>query len=95
MDNMRTLLRRNLGRSLEAHPPLDRLRAAWPVACGKGMAAQATPVALEAGVLTVEVHSDAWLAEFQTRGPVLQHELARIARVPLTGIHFSRANRTR
>lgn len=91
MDSMRTLLRGNLGRSLEAHPPLDRLRAAWPVACGKNMAAQATLVSLEAGVLEVEAASDAWLDELRSRAAVLEHDLARIARVPLTGIHFRRA----
>ena len=88
MDDMRSVLRRNLGRSLEAHPPLDRLRAAWPVACGRSMAAQASLVSLENGTLEVAVASDAWLEEFRIRGSVLQHELARIARVPLTGIHF-------
>lgn len=88
MDSMRTLLRGNLGRSLEAHPPLDRLRAAWPVACGKSMASQATLVSLEAGTLEVHVASEAWLDELRSRGTVLQHELSRISRVPLTGIHF-------
>ncbi len=91
MDSMRTLLRANLGRSLEAHPPLDRLRAAWPVACGTAMAAQATLVSVEAGILEIEVGSEAWLEELRARASVLQHELARVARVPLRGIHFRRA----
>lgn len=91
MDDMRSVLRRNLGRSLEAHPPLDRLRAAWPVVCGRNMAAQASLISVEDGMLEVHVTSDAWLEEFRIRGSVLQHELARIARVPLTGIHFKKA----
>lgn len=91
MDDMRELLRRNLGRSLEAHPALDRLRAAWPVACGRNMAAQGTLISLEAGMLAIEVESEAWLEELRSRGQVLQHELARISRVPLTGIHFRKA----
>lgn len=91
MDDMRAVLRRNLGRSLEALTPLDRLRAAWPVACGKSMAAQATLVSLEEGTLQIEVSSEAWLEELRSRTSVLRHELARIARVPLSAIHFRKA----
>ena len=37
MEGMRGLLRGSLGRSLEAMQEVDRLAAAWPVACGSAM----------------------------------------------------------
>ncbi len=38
MDDMRSMLRGALGRSLSGMAEEDRLAAAWPVACGAAMA---------------------------------------------------------
>ena len=46
MEDMRTLLRGSLGRSLKAMNPQDKLAAAWPVACGKAMVERGEVVAL-------------------------------------------------
>lgn len=88
MESMREVLRRSLGRSLEALPALDRLAAAWPVACGKAMASWGTIVSFEAGVVRVEVRDEVSLAQLRSMGGVLQNELARIAGVPVCAIHF-------
>ena len=88
MQSMRHILQQSLGRSLEAMPELDRLQAAWPVACGKAMAAQGEITGFAAGVVSVHVHNDAWLDQMRSMGAVLQRELAKIARVRVTGIHF-------
>ena len=41
MQRMREMLRDSLARSLRELPELDRLAAAWPVACGPALAAHA------------------------------------------------------
>jgi hypothetical protein len=89
MQNMRDLLRSSLGRSLRDLPELDRLAAAWPVACGSALASRAEITALTPErVVHISVHHVEWLDQFQHMRSALQSDLARIAAVPLTGIHF-------
>jgi predicted nucleic acid-binding Zn ribbon protein len=88
MNSMRDMLKGNLGRSLAAMSALDRLTAAWPVACGPAMARRATVAALEDGVLNIEVADAVWLDQMRGMNAVLARELSRIADVPLAGIHF-------
>ena len=91
MESMRQLLRNTLGRSLEAMPALDRLRAAWPVACGKALAARGRIIAYEGALVTVAVDDASWLDQLRSMRAVLERELARIAAVPVRGIHFEGA----
>jgi len=89
MQNMRDLLRSSLGRSLRDLPELDRLTAAWPVACGSALASRAEITALSPDrVLHITINSPEWLQPFTHTRTALQNDLARIAAVPLTGIHF-------
>ena len=81
MENMRELLRRSLGRSLDALPALDRLTAAWPVACGPALARRGVLTSFEAGVLHIEVADAAWMEQMLGMRAVLEHELARICQV--------------
>lgn len=69
-------------------PALDRLTAAWQVACGAAMARRGVVQAFEGGVLRVEVEDPAWLEQMRGMQAVLEHEVARIADVKLAGIHF-------
>ena len=89
MQNMREMLRRELGRSLHALPPVDRLAAAWPVACGSALAAHAEVTGYEQGGVSVAVAGREWLDTFGQMRRVLTSDLARIAGVPVTAIHFS------
>ncbi len=82
MDSMRDMLRKNLGRSLETLPALDRLRAAWPVACGKAMAGRGEIIAFTDGIVNVEVQDLVWLDQMRCMRAILESELARIAAVP-------------
>ena len=88
MQNMREMLRGSLGRSLSGMTALDRLTAAWPVACGQAVARKGHILSFEAGVLRVEVSDPAWMEQMLSMRGVLEHELARIAGVKLAGIHF-------
>ena len=88
MENMRTLLRGTLGRSLSTMPAIDRLTAAWPVACGPTLARKGTITRFEAGILTIEVTDSAWMDQLLAMRAVLEQELGRIAEVQLSGIHF-------
>ena len=88
MDSMREMMRRTLGRSLQALPEIDRLTAAWPVACGPALAEKGHIVGLANGVLRVEAMNSVWLEQLRSMQEILQRELARIADVKLAGIHF-------
>ena len=95
MESMRDVLRGSLGRSLQTMEPLDRLRAAWPVACGAAMARKGVVVGFEDGVLRIAVTDSTWMEQMMAMRSVLQKELSRIAEVKLGGIHFYRAAATR
>ncbi len=88
MEGMRDLLKRQLGRSLRTMPEVDRLAAAWPVACGRAMAERGKIAGFVNGVIQVEVTDSDWLRQMLSMRGVLEHELARIAGVQVTGIHF-------
>ncbi len=88
MESMRDVLKRNLARSLETLPVADRLAAAWPVACGKALAARGEIAGFVDGVVRVEVQDAMWMEQMLSMGGVLERELAKIAGVQVRGIHF-------
>ena len=90
---MRTVLRRSLGRSLHALGDVDRLTAAWPVACGKAMAAHGEVAGFFEGTVTVAVSDPAWLSQMMSMRSALQSEIGRIAGVKVTAIHFEMKKR--
>jgi len=93
MENMRSILRGTLGRSLQALSDEDRLAAAWPVACGRAMAEHGEIAGFFEGTVTVAVSDPAWLAQMMSMRSILQHELARVAKVKVTAIHFEMKKR--
>lgn len=88
MEGMRDLLKGSLGRSLKAMPPEDRLAAAWPVACGRAMADRGTVVGYVDGEVWVEVQDGAWLRQMLSMQGQLAGQMARIAGVKVSKIHF-------
>jgi len=88
MEGMRELLRGSLARSLRAMGEEDRLRAAWPVACGKAMADRGKVVSYTDGMVEVEAQDGTWLKQMRSMQGQLAGELGRIAGVPVRGIHF-------
>jgi hypothetical protein len=88
MEGMRDLLKGALGRSLAGLSEEDRLAAAWPVACGKTMAERGTVIGYAEGVVRVEVADVAWLRQLVSIRGQLAREMARIAGVRVTEIHF-------
>jgi hypothetical protein len=96
MERMRDVLRRSLGRSLSSLQEEDRLAAAWPVACGSALAQHGELLYLDAErVLHVRVAGAEWLRQFVHMRSALANDLARIAGVPLAGIHFEEQNSAR
>ena len=91
MQNMRDMLRGTLGRSLRPLPPLDRLMAAWPVACGSALAGHGEVAGYEDGVVHILVSSDEWMQPLAQMRLILTSDLARIAGVPVSAIHFQKA----
>ena len=94
MENMRTLLRNSLGRSLRTLGEQDRLAAAWPVACGKAMADRGTVAGYTDGVILIEVIDGPWLRQMMSIQRQLAGEMGRIAGVPVRGIHFKVKDQT-
>jgi hypothetical protein len=90
LEGMRDLLKGSLGRSLGGLRDEDRLAAAWPVACGKAMAGRGTVVGYADGVVRVEVEDAAWLRQLMSMRGQLAGEMARIAGVKVSEIHFER-----
>jgi hypothetical protein len=89
MQRMREVLRGSLGRSLRGLGEEDRLAAAWNVACGAALAGHGEPLYLDnEGTLHVRVTGAEWLQQFLQMRSMLTAELARIADVKLSGIHF-------
>jgi predicted nucleic acid-binding Zn ribbon protein len=88
MEGMRDLLKGVLGRSLNTLCDEDRLAAAWLVACGKTMAERGTVVSYDDGVLRVQVENRAWLQQLMSMRGQLAGEMARIAGVRVSEIHF-------
>lgn len=88
MEDMRTLLRGTLGRSLQAMRPEDKLAAAWPVACGKAMAERGTVVGYVDGEVWIEVEEGAWLRQMMSMQGQLAGQMGRIAGVKVSRIHF-------
>jgi hypothetical protein len=89
MESMREMLRKELGRSLRALSELDRVRAAWTVACGKTMAERGRVIGFDGGIVAIEADDAVWLVQMLSMRGVLECEMARIAEVKLVGIHFS------
>ena len=85
---MRELLRGSLGRSLRDLRDEDRLAAAWTVACGRAMAARGAVVGYEGGVVRVEVTDAPWMKQMISLRSELVREMARIAGLTVSGIHF-------
>ena len=88
MEGIRDLLKRSLGQSLNSLCDEDRLAAAWPVACGKTMAGRGTVVGYDDGVLRVQVEDKAWLQQLMSMRGQLAGEMARIAGITVSTIHF-------
>lgn len=88
MEDMRTLLRSTLGRSLQAMRPEDKLAAAWPVACGKAMAERGTVVGYADGEVWIEVEDGTWLRQMMSMQGQLAGQMGRIAGVKVSRIHF-------
>ena len=88
LEVMRDLLKVSLRRSLAALSEEDRLAAAWPVVCGKAMAERGTVMGYVDGIVRVQVEDGAWLRQLVSMRVQLAGEMARIAGVKVSEIHF-------
>ena len=95
MEGMRTILSRELGRSLDAVRDDDLFAAAWPVACGTALARRGEVVRYREGTVYVTVRDAAWAQQMRSMSGVLQRELATITGKTVTGIHFEVPGPTR
>ncbi len=95
MQGMRDMLRGTLARSLRPLPALDRLAAAWPVACGSALAGHAEIASYEDGIVRIIVSSPEWMQPLSHNRLILTSDLARISGVPVTAIHFEKAGNSK
>ena len=88
MQAMRDVLRASLGRSLRDLRPEDRVAAAWTVACGRAMAEHASVRSYHAGTVSIEVCDRTWMQQMLSLRTTLERDLARVAGLPVSAIHF-------
>lgn len=88
MEHIRDLLKGSLVKNLGSLRDEDRIAAAWPVACGKAMAERGTILGYADGVVRVLVEDGAWLRQLTSMRGQLAGEIARIAGVRVSEIHF-------
>ncbi len=92
MQPLREVIRGSLARSLRSLAEEDRLAAALPVVCGTALAAHCTVAQLDADrTLHLGVDGPEWLGSLLGMREMLQHDLQRVAGVPLAGLHFQQA----
>ena len=89
MQRLREVIRGSLARSLRTLPEEDRVAAALPVVCGTALAAHCRVAGLDGErTLHLEVDAPEWLTSLVAMRDHLQHDLQRVAGVPLAGLHF-------
>jgi predicted nucleic acid-binding Zn ribbon protein len=95
LEGMRDLLKASLRRSLGALSDEDKLAAAWPVVCGRAMAERGAVIGYGDGVVRVQVEDGAWLRQLVSMRVQLAEEMARIAGVTVSEIHFEEKKENR
>jgi hypothetical protein len=65
MESVRTGLRQIMQDLLRARPQEEAVMLAWPLVCGKEVAARTTAVSFSDGTLTVEVSDVSWRNQLQ------------------------------
>lgn len=88
MEEMRSVLKNTLGKTLQTFPVEDRLEAVWRVTCGKALAEHGRVTGYSDGVLRVEVNDEAWMEQMKSLRSKIESDMARIAGVMVRGIHF-------
>lgn len=88
MERMRDVIKSGLRRELSALSGQDRLSLAWVAVCGPALAGRSSVVGYDDGVVRVQVSEGAWLEEIKSIREYLEAELARIAGVKVSTLHF-------
>jgi hypothetical protein len=66
MESVRTGLRQIMQDLLRARPQEEAVLLAWPLVCGKEVAARTTAVSFSDGTLTIEVSDVSWRNQLQS-----------------------------
>jgi predicted nucleic acid-binding Zn ribbon protein len=69
MESIRTGLRNIIGDLLRGRPAEEAALLAWPLVCGKDVAARTRAAAFTDGCLTVEVSDSTWAAQLKSFAP--------------------------
>ena len=69
MEPVRTGLRQIMQDLLRTRPPEEAVILAWPLVCGKEVAARTTAASFSGGTLTVEVSDVSWRNQLQSFVP--------------------------
>jgi hypothetical protein len=88
MERVRDVLRGKLGQSLRGIKEVDRLAAAWTVACGSAMAPHGRVIGYEDGMVRISVTDAVWMRQMIALRSVLERETAKIADLPVRRIEF-------
>lgn len=92
MKPVRTGLRNIMSELLRARPAEEAAVLAWPVVCGKEVAARTRAVAFDQGSLTVEVPDSAWRAQLAAFIPRYISGFAELLGPVVREVRFKAAN---
>jgi predicted nucleic acid-binding Zn ribbon protein len=79
MEEMRSVLKNTLGKTLQTFPVEDRLEAVWRVTCGKALAEHGRVTGYSDGVLRVEVNDEAWMEQMKSLRSKIESDMAWFA----------------
>ena len=85
---MRDVIKTGLRRGLSGLSARDKLAMAWVVVCGPKLAERGEVAGYDDGVVRIEVRERAWLEEMRSMSAHLETELARVAGVKISKLHF-------
>jgi predicted nucleic acid-binding Zn ribbon protein len=85
-----------LAARLQPQTPLSAVQRAWPEVAGEAVAAEAEPVAVRAGVVTIACRSAVWAQELTLLAPTLVDRLNEMPGAPhVTELRCTAASRRR
>jgi predicted nucleic acid-binding Zn ribbon protein len=89
MEQVGSALQRIMAQTLQRLPAEQLPQAAWDFAAGRAVAEKSRVLAVEQGILQVEVPDATWRSQLEAMRPQLLHRLGQVMRIE--GIEFHTA----
>jgi hypothetical protein len=88
MESVRGGLRKIAGDLLRSRPTEEAVSLAWPLVCGKEVAARTSVVSFSSGNVTIEVSDPAWRTQLLSFAPKYVSAFAELIGPVVQGVRF-------